>query len=121
MHARIPVAGYGRKHVGASRQTRLGDGVHYDIEVIRKRDKLYADAIEDMIIWMFVKAFVLDKYPELVELWTVARNAQGHMQRPENEVTGLTKVHDMWLSYVQVQKEPDFTVIVKNVSRGKPW
>ena len=104
-----------------STDTRLGDGVHYDVEVIRKKDKVFAEAVDEGMTWVVVLAVVLQMYPELVELWTVSRNTQGHIQRPENEITGLSKLLDLWTKEKEKGNQPDYFKIVKCVTRGKPW
>ena len=53
---------------------KLGDGTNYCIEVIRKRDKAYALAVGDGLNWTVVQAWVLERYPELVQLWSISRN-----------------------------------------------
>ena len=99
----------------------LGDGEHYDAEVIRKTDRVFAEAVEEGMSWVVVLAVVLEMYPELVELWTVSRNTSGHNQRPENEVTGLTNLLDLWIKQKELGNEPCYLTIVKDVTRGKPW
>jgi len=104
-----------------SANPKLGDGSNYDIEVIRKRDQPFAEAVEEGLLWTVVRAVVLRMYPELVDLWTVARNTFGHVQRPENEVTGLAKLHASWAKQKKMGQAICYDAIVKNIAKGKPW
>ena len=79
-----------------SANPKLGDGSNYDVEVIRKRDQPFAEAVEEGLLWTVVRAVVLRMYPELVDLWIVSRNTFGHVQRPGTEVTALAKLHASW-------------------------
>ena len=103
-----------------SNDTRLGDGEHYDVEVIRKKDTVYAEDVEGGMMWVVVLAVVLEKYLGLVEFWTCSRNTAGHIQRPENEITGLTKLLDLWIRQQELGNDPCYPSILKDVTRGKP-
>ena len=86
--------------------------MHYDVEVIRKKDKVFAEAVDEGMLWVVVLAVVLQMYPELVELWTVSRNTQGHIQRPADEITGLSKLQTSESAVLRVAVEPDAQVKV---------
>ena len=70
---------------------------------------------------MVVLAIALEMYPELVELWTVSRNTAGHVQRPENEVTGRTKLLSLWSRQKELGRAPCYHTIVTSITRGRPW
>jgi len=101
---------------------KLGDGSNYDLEILRKRDKLSAKAVEEGMWWLVVEAVVLERYPELVQLWSISRNTAGHVQQPVSEVTGMTLLYTEWaLALEKEGEEPDYDTIVMQVTRGKPW
>ena len=76
-----------------SESKTLGNGTHFDVEVIRKHDPPYAAAVERGLTWTVAPAVVVKMYPELVGLWDVSRNTRGRLHRTESEVTGMTQLH----------------------------
>ena len=81
---------------------------------------VFAAAVEEGVVWDVVLAVVLENYLELVELWTVSRNTSGHIQRPENEVAGLTKLLHLWTQQKEMGNDPHYPSILKDVTRGNP-
>ena len=73
----------------SSSNEKLGDGTTYSVEVIRLRDAAFARAVGEGMTWTVVPAFVLEWYPELIQLWSISRNTAGHVQQPVSEVTGM--------------------------------
>ena len=104
-----------------SSNVKLGDGRNYSIEVIRKRDAAYALAVEEGITWTVVPAWVLEAYPELIQLWSISRNTAGHVQQPVSEVTGFNLLYTLWTAKLAENESPCYTTIVMNVTRGEPW
>ena len=104
-----------------SENEELGDGSNYDLEILRKRDKPFATAVEEGMWWLVVSAVFLERYPELVQLWSISRNTAGHVQQPVSEVTGMTLLYTEWTLALEEQgEEPDHDTIFMQVTRGKP-
>ena len=105
----------------ASENEKLGDGINYDIEVLRKRDRVFAAAVEGGLMWTVVIAVLLEWYPELVQLWSISRNTAGHVQRSVSEVTGMTLLQTLWVKEIEEGNSPCYATIVMNVASGRPW
>ena len=56
-----------------SENEKLGDGSKYDLEILRKRDKLFAKAVEEGVWWLVVEAVVLER----IQSWSSSGASRG--------------------------------------------
>ena len=99
----------------------LGDGTRFDPEVIRKKDAPYAEAAEKGLHWTVIEQIIVDAFPALVGLIDASRNALGHVQTDESEVSGGNKIVVEWDKARARQEEPDFAAISAAVVRSRPF
>ena len=98
----------------------FGNGTNLDIAKIRKKDVVYAEAAEKGFKWVVIPQFVIDALFALVGLFDASRNALGHIQTPESEVSGMNKLVMEWADARSKKMVPDFVAITKAVVRSRP-
>lgn len=98
----------------------LGNGACFDVEVIRKKDPAFAEAVEKGFIWIVLEQIIIDAFPALVGLFDASRNAIGHIQTPESDVSGMNKFTMEWADCLKRKGVPQFVEITKAVVRSRP-
>ena len=98
----------------------LGNGKRFDMDKVRKRDPAYAEAAGKGLFWTVIPQCVIDAFPDFVGLFDASRNAKGHVQTPESEVSGMNKLFAEWAKLKQEGSVEDYLEIVASVVRPRP-
>ena len=102
------------------RNRLLGDGTHYDAEVIRKTDPLMAEAVKG-ITWTVLDWKVGYMYPKLFGMLSSARNVGGHLARSAHEVQGISQMFKLWSQSTKEGVLFDYDGCKRSILRQKPF
>ena len=67
-----------------------------------------------------IKQIIIDAFPAPLGLFDASRNAMGHIQTPETEVSGMNKLTMEWADALSKKTVPDFVDITKAVVGSRP-
>jgi hypothetical protein len=98
----------------------LSDGGRMSITKLQARDPEYGKAVTRGLFWKVLNWTVRARYPKAMSILQAARNVSGQIQRKENEMQGLLRLHGMASSAQAAGREPDWKTIKRAVLRSRP-
>jgi hypothetical protein len=104
----------------ASTSIYLSENGRMSLEVLRKKDADYADAVDHGLRWTVLKAEVRTRYPAILPLIQGAKNVGGHVARKISEAQGLQQLHTLAAQAAHDGKDADWIAIKRAVLRSRP-
>ena len=114
MFLRCVAAGVASTHVDMSFNGRL------DVDHLAKKDKAFAMAVKDGLVWSVLSYKVRGMFPGFVDMMQSARNVGSHIARAEHEVQVLLRIQTLASSQTRSHGEPNWQQITLAVLKTKP-
>jgi len=105
--------------VATSREDMADKGV-FCLETIRKKDPIYAQAVEQGLRWKVLRWEVRREWPRALQVIQAARNVPAQIYRGASEMQGMSQLHSLAATAMRAGEQPDWPSIKKAVLRGKP-
>ena len=90
------------------------------VAAFAQHDEDFASAIQNGLTWEILSWKVREHYPEAIPLISEARNVGGQVNRRENEMQILKKIHNLAAKAESQGLVPDWAKIKRAVCRSKP-
>ena len=105
---------------GPSSCPLLSEDGRYSLEKLQRRDPAFAEAVRQGLKWKVLSWRVRVEFPRALVVMQAARNVAGHIQRQENEVQALAKMHSMAASCLKSGRPVNWMDIKRAVLRSRP-
>ena len=98
----------------------MADKGHFSVDLIRRKDPLYADAVSKGLTWRVLKWEVRTMWPRALQIIQAARNLPAAMNRRVSEMQGMSQLHSLSAAACERGDRPNWPDIKRAVLLSKP-
>ena len=93
---------------------------HFSLDVIRRKDPLFAQAVSQGLTWRVLKWEVRTMWPRALQIIQAARNVPASMNRKISEMQGMSQLHSLSAAVYERGDRPNWPDIKRAVLLSKP-
>ena len=95
-------------------------GGKLSLEVLRRKDKAFAEAAETGLTWKVISCHAVEAFPELPASLQTAANCAGHIAKPEHEIQMMRRIYNSIILAGKNSKPCSFSEMKGMILRSRP-